>query len=169
MTFGVASNFPTELGITRMVDAQEPSDGWYAPGPYVQTEILEPAHPIVYGYHGQTHVPMRWAGGPFLQVQGQGQGSASGPADAVGPDRPTVIVRFQGGDDGVLSGLMVGASQLRNRPAVVDAPVGKGRVVLYANNPIYRWQTFGEHGMVFNALLFYNDFPPPATKRAPTQ
>lgn len=169
MTFGVASNFPAELGITRMVDAQEPSEGWYAPGPYVQTEILEPAHPIVYGYQGQKHVPMRWAGGPFLQVQGQGPGSGSGPADAVGADRPTVIVRFQGGEEGVLSGLVVGASQLRNRPAVVDAPVGKGRVVLYANNPIYRWQTFGEHGMVFNALLFYNDFPPPAAKRAPTQ
>jgi hypothetical protein len=27
------------------------------------------------------------------------------------------------------------------------------------NNPIYRWQTFGEHALVFNALLFYNDFP----------
>ena len=29
---------------------------------------------------------------------------------------------------------------------VVDAASGKGRVMLFANNPIYRWQTFGEHG-----------------------
>ena len=64
---------------------------------------------------------------------------------------------------------MRGADQIRNRPAVVDAPVGKGRVILFANNPIYRWQTFGEHGLVFNALLFYNDFPSAAAKPAATQ
>ena len=61
---------------------------------------------------------------------------------------------------------MRGADQIRNRPMVVDAPNGKGRVLLFANNPIYRWRTFGEHAMVFNALMFHNDFPappPPAT------
>jgi len=61
---------------------------------------------------------------------------------------------------------MRGADQLRNRPALVDAPVGKGRVLLYTMNPIYRWQTFGEHGLVFNGLLYWNDLErptPPAT------
>jgi hypothetical protein len=24
-------------------------------------------------------------------------------------------------------------------------------------NPIYRWQNFGEHNLLFNALLFHND------------
>jgi hypothetical protein len=79
-----------------------------------------------------------------------------------------VLVRFQGADAGVLSGLMRGADQARNRPAVVDAPVGKGRVILYANNPIYRWQTFGEHALVFNALLFHNDMPAAGAKPAAT-
>jgi hypothetical protein len=43
-------------------------------------------------------------------------------------------------------------------------------VLLYANNPIYRWQTFGEHEMVFNALLYWNDLPPAGAgaKPAPT-
>jgi hypothetical protein len=167
LTFGVASFFPTEFGLTRMADAQSPSPGWYAPGPYVQTEILQPAHPVLYGYHGQKTLPVRWAGGPLLQVQGQA--GPSGPAPPPGPETPTVLMRFQGGEAGVLSGLMRGADQLRNRPAVVDAPVGKGRVILYVNNPIYRWQTFGEHGMVFNALLFYNDLPAPGSRSEPTQ
>jgi hypothetical protein len=158
MTFGVASFFPTEFGLTRSVDAQNPSGNWYAPGPYVQTDIVEASHPVLFGYQGKT-LPVRWAGGPLLQVQGQGGPFA--PAAPVGPETPKVLVRFQGGDAGVLSGLMRGADQTRNRPAVVDAPVGKGRVILYATNPIYRWQTFGEHGMVFNALLFYNDLPAP--------
>ena len=34
---------------------------------------------------------------------------------------------------------------------------GKGRVILFANNPIYRWQNHGEFNMVFNAMLNWND------------
>jgi hypothetical protein len=166
LTFGVASYFPAEFGLTRSVDAQNPATGWYAPGPYVQTEVLQPSHPLLYGYNSQKNLPMRWAGGPLLQLAGQG--GPSGPPPPVNADTPTVVVRFQGTDAGVLSGLMRGADQLRNRPAVVDAPVGKGRVILYANNPIYRWQTFGEHGMVFNAILFYNDIPMAAAKPTAT-
>jgi hypothetical protein len=56
---------------------------------------------------------------------------------------------------------MRGADQVRNRPMVVDAMNGKGHVVLFANNPVYRWQTFGEHAMLFNTLLFWNDLPAP--------
>jgi hypothetical protein len=58
------------------------------------------------------------------------------------------------------------------RPAVVDMPVAPqpaqgdpersrgvsgGRVLLFATNPIYRWQNWGEFNMVFNALMNYND------------
>jgi hypothetical protein len=41
-------------------------------------------------------------------------------------------------------------------------------VILFANNPIYRWQTFGEHAMVFNGLLFWNDIPVPSTAKPTT-
>jgi len=41
-------------------------------------------------------------------------------------------------------------------------------VLAYVNNPIYRWQTFGEHALVFNALLFWNDLPGPASSTAGT-
>jgi hypothetical protein len=167
MTFGVASFFPAEFGLTLNVNSSNPASGWYAPGPYVQTEILQPTHPVLYGYDGQKTLPMRWAGGPLLQIAGQG--GQGGPPAAQGPETPNVLVRFQGGEAGVLSGLLRGADQLRNRPAVVDAPVGKGRVILYANNPIYRWQTFGEHGLVFNAILFYNDIPVASVKPTATQ
>ena len=42
-------------------------------------------------------------------------------------------------------------------------PVGKGRVILYVDNPIFRWQAFGEHDIVFNAVLF-DDLPAPGSK-----
>jgi hypothetical protein len=46
---------------------------------------------------------------------------------------------------------------VRNRPAIVDVPVGNGRVVLFATNPCYRWQNLGEFRMLFNALMNFND------------
>ena len=34
---------------------------------------------------------------------------------------------------------------------------GKGRVVLFSNNPIYRWQNHAEFNLVFNAMMNWND------------
>ena len=52
---------------------------------------------------------------------------------------------------------MRGANEIRNRPAIVDVPVGGGRVLLFATNPCYRWQNFGEFNMLFNAVMNFND------------
>ena len=154
VTLGIASTFPSEFGIAKGVETQPLQPGFYGPGAYVQSEVLIPTHPVMYGYN-KKNLPVRYAGGPLLQ--------AGPPADApptnASPYKPQVIARFVGGDAGVLSGVMRGADQIRNRPMIVDAPSGKGHVLLFATNPIYRWQTFGEYGMVFNALMFWNDFP----------
>ena len=152
VTMGVASYFPADFGLAKGVDAQNTATGFYAPGPYVNAEILIPTHPTMFGYAQKT-LPVRYAGGPLLQA-----GPPAGFEQFAGssPDRPQVIARFTGGEAGVLSGLMRSPDQIRNRPMVVDAASGKGRVIMFANNPIYRWQTFGEHGMVFNALMFWN-------------
>jgi hypothetical protein len=165
LTLGTSTYFPPEFGITRSVDAQRAQTPFYAPGPILQTEILQPAHPIFYGYASRS-LPVLWSDGPLLQMPeaATGPGRNSPPA----PDsreKPIALMRFVGGDSGVLSGLMRGADQIRNRPAIVDVPSGRGRVLLYVTNPIYRWQNFGEHNLVFNALLFYNDLPhgPPQT------
>ena len=164
MTLGVASAFPAEFGLARGVEAQSPAAGFYAPGPYVQSEILLPNHPVMYGYNQKT-LPVRFNGGPLLQA-----GPPPGFEQMAGAStaRPDVIARFTGGEAGVLSGLMRNPDQIRNRPMVVDAPAGKGRVILFANNPIYRWQTFGEHGMVFNALMFWNDIGASAAPKTST-
>ena len=150
LTIGVASAFPAEFGIAKGVEAQNPATGFYAPGPYVQSEILMPDTPGDVGYNQKT-LPVRFNGGPLLQA-----GPPAGFEQFAGtsPERPQVVARFTGGEAGVLSGLMRNPDQIRNRPMVVDAPSGKGRVIMFANNPIYRWQTFGEHAMVFNALLY---------------
>ncbi len=142
VTLGAASYFPPEFGLARRVDAARPSAQFYAPGPVVQAEILKPANPIFYGYDRKT-LPVRWAGGPLLRVPDE--------------DKGQVLMQFPGGDASVLSGLMRGAAEIRNRPAVVEVPLGKGQLIIFATNPCYRWENLGEFNMLFNTILHWND------------
>ena len=84
------------------------------------------------------------------------------------PTPQGVLMRYPGGDEHVLSGLMRGANEIRNRAAIVDKPSGKGRVILFAGNPCYRWQNFGEFNMLFNTVLNFNDIKTEAPKPAGT-
>jgi hypothetical protein len=57
---------------------------------------------------------------------------------------------------------MVGADNIRNRAFAVDIPQaynGNGRVLMFANNPVYRWQNHGEFNMVFNSIVNWDDVP----------
>jgi hypothetical protein len=78
---------------------------------------------------------------------------AGGSADML----PRVILRFPADpDDMLLSGVLVGAQALSGRAVVVDAPVGKGHVVMFANRPYWRWETQGSFFLGFNAILNWN-------------
>jgi hypothetical protein len=63
---------------------------------------------------------------------------------------------------------MKGVAETRDRPAIVDVPVGQGRVLLFATNPCYRWQNLGEFNMLANSILHFNDFPKPTASAAAT-
>jgi Zinc carboxypeptidase len=146
IAMGNAVRFPADLGLARTVDASgATSNAFYAPRPLVNAEILRLDHPVFYGYVDKM-MPIKFSDQPLLSV-----------ADA---DRGSVLARYVGGDGAVLSGLMRGADEIRDRPLALDVPggfSGKGRVVLFANNPIYRWQNHGEFNMAFNAVMSWND------------
>jgi hypothetical protein len=154
VTLGVASYLPAEFGLAPDVEAARTSAQFYSPGAIVDAEILQSQNPIFYGYDTKT-IPVRYGGGPLLSVQ-TNQNPFEAPAGPP-PTPKNVLMRYPGGDDHVLSGLMRGANEIRNRAAIVDAPSGKGRVILFAGNPCYRWQNFGEFNLLFNTLLNYND------------
>jgi hypothetical protein len=92
-------------------------------------------------------------------------GRFGGPA---GP-RPRVVLRFPtSADQMLLSGTLVGGEALAGRAQVVDAPLGKGHVVMFAIRPFWRWQTQGTFFLGFNAILNWNDLdagrPAPANQ-----
>jgi len=66
-----------------------------------------------------------------------------------------VVMRFDTIDKLLVSGLLEGGEALATKPAVVDVPVGKGHVVFFAINPMWRQQTFGSFFLLFNAMLNY--------------
>ena len=139
-----AIRFPIEFGLARTVDVDQ-LQGLNAQRPLVQATITRPEHPTFYGYE-RTTIPIKYVSGPVLRV---------GIADSA-----NVLGRYVGGDAAVLSGLMVGGDLIKQRPFAVDIPnafQGKGRVLIFANNPIYRWQNHGEFNMVFNSILNWND------------
>ncbi|WP_347260118.1 M14 family zinc carboxypeptidase [Rudaea sp.] len=70
--------------------------------------------------------------------------------------RARAVVRFGEADDLLIAGLLQGGASLAERAAVVDARYGRGHVVLFATNPIWRGQTIATYGLVFNAILNYD-------------
>jgi len=152
---GEAARLPIDFGFARTVD-KVTVPGLTSQRPLVTGEIVKPEHPVFYGYDKKT-MPVKYVGGTPLRV-----GSA---------DEANVLARYVGGDSAVLSGLMVGADSLKSKPFAVDLPMawkGHGRVILFSNNPIYRWQNHGEFNMIFNSVLNWNDIVAPAPAPVPT-
>ena len=78
---------------------------------------------------------------PFLIPEGQ---------------RPRALLRFADSDNLLVSGLLDNESSLAKHAAVVDARLGKGHVLLFAINPMWRAATIGSYPMVTNAILNFD-------------
>jgi hypothetical protein len=79
------------------------------------------------------------------------------PATLIPPQfRPRVALRFDTQNSLLVSGLLDGGADIAQRAVVVDVPIGKGHVVVFANNPIWRGETIGSYFLVFNTILNYD-------------
>ncbi len=74
--------------------------------------------------------------------------------------RPNVILRYSDQKALLLSGLLEGGDAIAEHGVVVNAHLGKGNVLLFANDPIYRGETIGTYGLVFNAILNFDHLSP---------
>ncbi|WP_395119280.1 M14 family zinc carboxypeptidase [Rhodanobacter sp. FW102-FHT14D06] len=74
------------------------------------------------------------------------------PAD----QQPQVILRFAAADKLLIAGLLDHGSEMAERAAVVDARYGKGHVLLFASNPMWRGETIGSYPLVLNAIVHFD-------------
>ncbi len=74
------------------------------------------------------------------------------------PERmwPRVVLRFARAAELPVSGMLEGGNELAETPAVIDVPVGRGHVVLFATNPMWRHETHGSFMLLLNAAMHFD-------------
>ncbi|MFC1783084.1 M14 family metallopeptidase [Planctomycetota bacterium] len=75
------------------------------------------------------------------------------PEKAPAKPLPKIVARYPD-EPLLLSGWMIGDDKIRDRPAVLDTPVGKGKVVLFGFNVHNRAQSYTTFKLLFNALYY---------------
>jgi hypothetical protein len=80
------------------------------------------------------------------------------PTNLIPPEqRPRIVMRFSEQRDLLVSGLLNGGGNIAQRPVVVDVPLERGHVVLFANNPVWRGYTHGTYALVFNTIMHFDN------------
>ncbi len=122
-----------DLGITNAVDRLPPQD-FFIPGSILEVELVE-GHFVGEGKAGFTPVWF-WQSSRAFEVDDPGV---------------EVVARFVDGDP-LLSGWLLGPEYIAGKPAIVEAEIGEGSVVLFGFQPDYRGQTVTTWPLLFNAL-----------------
>jgi hypothetical protein len=92
-------------------------------------------------------------GAPDAAAAGFG-GFGGGRGGAPNADRARVVLQFSSNAENLLlSGTLAGGDALQGRAAAIDAPLGKGHIVMFAIRPFWRWQTQGTYSLAFNAIV----------------
>jgi len=109
-----------------------------------------------------------FASGDQFASAGQGRGGRGGFGGVDPATAPRVLLQFPNDpNDLLLSGVLVGGESLAGRAVAIDAPIGKGHVIMFANRPYWRWQTQGNFFLGFNAILNWNDLDAGRTPARP--
>jgi hypothetical protein len=173
ITTGGSSKLPVDLGFNPTVSVAE-ARGLKARGTIVRAQAGKVASPILYGYE-RTTFPVYFNQSPVLSVQTDEQGATSrneGVDSTILAERERmrarVVLRFHERADSLLvSGQLDGGGELAGKGAVVDAPVGKGHLLLFAIRPIWRHGSQGTFALALNAIANWNrlDAAAPAVTR----
>ncbi|HYM12524.1 MAG TPA: M14 metallopeptidase family protein [Bryobacterales bacterium] len=142
LAFNRASAYAIErLGAgARNVLAGVPNREFYAPGSLLEATV-DKSHPLGYGM--EDRVAVWFESGPVFE-----------PAFD-GPNPPAVpVLKYPPGNP-LVSGWLLGPKLIENRAAVMDAPVGKGHIILFGMRPQYRAQSYATFKLFFNGLFAY--------------
>ncbi|MFO7867297.1 MAG: M14 family metallopeptidase [Candidatus Aminicenantes bacterium] len=135
-----ASEFAIEkfgLPIRNAVEGID-SKEFFCPGSTLKVDF-DTSHPLAYGMPSQGLV-LFWSSPAFEIVPGQNN------------EKYEAVVRYQ--DENILrSGWLIGEEHIVNRPGMVTAEYGEGKVILFGFRPQLRSQTHGTFKLLFNALI----------------
>jgi hypothetical protein len=161
---GASGELPIQLGFTPTVSLTE-GRSLRARGAVFRVQAARPTSPILYGYDQRTFAAY-FSQSPLLAVQEKDTSVTAREREAeMDPAvvreterlRARVVLQFHERQDSLLvSGLLVGGSELAKKAAVVDAPLGRGHVVYFAIRPFWRWQTQGSFALALNAIANWN-------------
>ena len=123
-----------QLGIRSTVEGLKPQQ-FYIPGSILKAALVA-GTPLTRGLPRDAAVWF-WGGSRAFDVSHA---------------QATVDARYAAADSLLLSGWMLGGEHIAGQPALVDATVGNGSVVLFGFAPNYRGQTIATWPLLFNAL-----------------
>jgi hypothetical protein len=129
-----SSGYAKALGVDLKSSTEGASNrDFYSPGSMLNVS-LDKAHPLSYGLPEAVTI---WSeGSPAWDV----------------PEGAKAVAKYP--ESGVLaSGWLLGEKLLANRAALLDVPVGKGRVILFGMRPQYRAQSYQTFKLFFNSFL----------------
>jgi hypothetical protein len=162
ITSGATSRLPVQMGFNASVNEFTPARLNARGGIFrVQPVATSKESPILYGYES-TSFPVYFSQSPIFTVTPRDTlGGTEGVDPAIEAARENmrakVILKFHEKVDSLLvSGLLANGDELNNKAAVVDAPVGKGHVVLFGIRPLWRWESQGSFALVLNAIANWN-------------
>jgi hypothetical protein len=138
ITFNNASNFAIEkLGApARNVLKSVPPRDFYCPGSILRAQ-LDSSSPLAFGVEKES---IAWfENSPAFEI--------TDPASA------RVIARYPESESPLMSGWILGDKLIRGRAAMVEANIGKGRVILFGFRPQYRAQSLATFPLLFNSIL----------------
>jgi hypothetical protein len=138
ITFNNASNFAIEkLGVpVRNVLQGVSAREFYCPGSILRTQ-LDASSNLTFGMEPET---IAW----FEQ---------SPAFEVLDANTVRVIARYPNNTNPLLSGWILGDQLLRGKAALVEAKLGKGRVIMFGFRPQYRGQSLATFPLLFNAIL----------------
>ncbi len=161
ITEGGTTNLIVGLGFNPTVQRVEPKN-LRATGSVLRAQGQAKDSPVLYGYDDAPSFPVYFGGSPVLSVQPRDTLAINVGVDSAilretEARRARVILRYYPRADSLLlSGLLVSGGELAGKAAVIDAPVGKGHVLMFGIRPLWRWESQGSFALVVNALANWN-------------
>jgi hypothetical protein len=161
ITLGSGSTVVTDFGLLSGVE-RETSDKLVCPGTIVSSWVRQQQNPIVYGY--EEHPGFYRNSLPLFTVSRHmrkhvvAQFGTKLPKDVENElsDEEKEAYEKRKEVELLQSGLLKNGEALDGTAAIIDAPAGEGRIVMFAFNPFYRWMSHSAFPLVYNAIMHWN-------------